>query len=64
MERRLLQLFDYQRFAGNPVLQSMIDRTENRYGIVSLADEDLANLSAAGDSAVSGGFKKPEDNRK
>ncbi len=64
MERRIAQLFDYQRFAGNPVLQSMIDRTENRYGIVSLADEDLANLSAAGDSVVSGGYKKPEDSRK
>lgn len=64
MERRIAQLFDYQRFAGNPVLQSMIDRTESRYGVVSLADEDLANLSAAGDAVVTGGFKKPEDNHK
>ena len=64
MERRLLQLFDYQRFAGNPVLQRMIDRTESRYGIVSLTDEDLANLSAAGDSVITGGYKKPEDELK
>ncbi|MBQ7486607.1 MAG: hypothetical protein IJT77_03840 [Clostridia bacterium] len=48
MEKRLTHLFDYQRFALNPVLQSMIDRTESRYGIYELADDDLADLAAAG----------------
>jgi hypothetical protein len=53
MERRLASLFDFQRFAQNPVLQSMIDRSESRYGIYELADNDLADLAAAGDPALS-----------
>ncbi|MBQ8094658.1 MAG: hypothetical protein IJ242_13955 [Clostridia bacterium] len=52
MEKRLTGLFDFQRFVCNPVLQSMIDSTESRYGILELADDDLADLAAAGDPGV------------
>lgn len=50
LEGALTRLFDYQRFAGNPKLQALIDETENRYDHL-LSDDDLEWVSAAGESA-------------
>jgi len=48
MERRLKNLFDYQRFENNPRLARLIDETEQRYVITAIDDEDLELVSAAG----------------
>ena len=48
MDQLLTDLFDLQRFAESPSLQSVIDEVEARYGI-AINDEALENLSAAGE---------------
>jgi len=63
MEQRLTRLFDFQRFVQSPVLQSMIDRTESRYGIFELADEDLTDLAAAGEPGIAAVSCREEDRR-
>lgn len=52
MERTLASLFDYQRFAQNPRLQSIIDDTHRRCTRSRLSDEQLELVSAAGDSSL------------
>ena len=46
MEKKLKQLFDYQKFARNPWLDAMLAEAEGRCG--ALDDEDLGLVSAAG----------------
>lgn len=48
MEKKLDQLFEYQRFEGNKTLEAMLFAVENRYP-VQLSDEDLDFVNAAGD---------------
>ena len=48
MEKRLKWLFDYQRFARNPRLDAMLVEAEGRCAAID--DEDLAMVSAAGES--------------
>ena len=50
----LSALFDFQEFAGNPQLAALMQETEARLGAV-LSDEDIAEVSAAGDVS----YKKP-----
>lgn len=45
----LTGLFDFQRFAHNPGMQSIIDDIEDRYGITEMTDDELDSLAAAGD---------------
>lgn len=48
MEKTLKVLFDFQNFSGNPRLAKIISETEKRY-CGTLSDDDLKNLSAAGE---------------
>lgn len=47
MEKKLRQLFDYQKFARNARLDAMLVEAEGRCN--ALEDEDLGFVSAAGD---------------
>ena len=49
---KLSQAFDYQRFRHNPRLDAITRDVENRYNKVILSDDDLADVSAAGDVTV------------
>lgn len=46
MEKKLTKLFDYQKFAGNPKLQVMIDSAHRQTRELILDDAEL--VSAAG----------------
>ena len=48
MERKLKNLFDYQKFRGNARLEAMLADVEQRYGN-AISDDDLSAVSAAGD---------------
>lgn len=50
-ELLLARLFDYQRFAQNPRLATLLSRTASRYPN-PLEDEDLELVSAAGEPGV------------
>lgn len=50
MEKKLKQLFDFQRFQNNERLARMIIQTENRYN-KELDDEALSFVSAAGEQS-------------
>lgn len=47
MENFLKGMFDFQRFQPNPRLNSLIEETRSRCGILS--DDDLELVNAAGD---------------
>ena len=49
MEQLLTDLFDLQRFADHRALREVIDAVERRYEVRALDDDELADLSAAGD---------------
>ena len=48
MERKLKQLFDYQRFERNPELQQVIDAVHAKYAARDLELADMEMVSAAG----------------
>ncbi len=58
MEKTLKALFDFQRFSGNSRLAEIISDTEKRYDN-TLSDDDLENVSAAGEPFPP---KKTEEN--
>ena len=58
MEKKLKNLFDYQKFESNPARQSVIDSVHRRYGARMLTDEELGLITAAGAPEV--GRKLPE----
>ena len=47
MEKKLKQLFDYQKFARNSRLDAMLAEAEGR--CAALEDDDLGFVSAAGE---------------
>ena len=49
MEKKLKQLFDYQKFNRNTRLDAMLSDAEERYS-GSLSDEELEFVSAAGEA--------------
>ena len=49
VQKKLWELFEFQRFENDPALKSIIDETEKRYFGTELPDTDLSKLSAAGD---------------
>lgn len=51
-EKTLEGLFDFQRFAHNAALQSVIDDVDARYGEGRLSIEELGMLNAAGDPSA------------
>ena len=48
MERKLKELFDYQKFEGNSALQSVIDSFHSRYSVRELDLDELEYVNAAG----------------
>ena len=46
----LTALLDFQRFEGEPSLQSIIDETCGRCEGCEISDNDLGGISAAGDA--------------
>lgn len=61
-ETKLSSIFDFQRFARNKKLQSLIDDTESRYDY-SLTDDDLEWVNAAGEE-IDFKDKKDDDDDK
>ena len=51
MEKKLRELFDYQRFEPNERLPKVIRGTEKRYG-TELSDEELSLVAAAGEGLM------------
>ena len=47
-EKTLSLLFDYQRFEHEPELEALLDEAESEY-CAELSDDDLAQVSAAGE---------------
>lgn len=58
MEKKLSQLFDFQKFEGNRELKSVIDSVHARYSRIALDDDDVCSVAAAG--APEAGKKKPK----
>ena len=48
MERTLKNLFDFQKFEGNPALQSVIDSVHSRYATRELNLDEMEWVNAAG----------------
>ena len=48
MERTLKTLFDFQKYEGNPALQSVIDSVHSRYSSRELNLDEMEWVSAAG----------------
>ena len=48
MEGKLKSLFDYQKFEGNPELQSVIDSVHARYAVKELSLDEMEWVAAAG----------------
>jgi len=48
MEKKLTQLFGYQRFEGNRDLQQVIDSVHAKYAARELALDELEIVNAAG----------------
>jgi hypothetical protein len=48
MDKRLRNLFDFQKFEQNAELQSVIDRVHARYSARMLSDDEADQVFAAG----------------
>ena len=48
MENKLKKLFDYQKFEKNAHLQSVIQKTMDKYEVKALSDDDMFLVNAAG----------------
>ena len=48
MEKKLKQLFDYQKFESHPDLRSVIDEVHSRYESRELNLDEMEMISAAG----------------
>ena len=59
-EKKLLQIFDLQRFDGNKRLQAVIDRAHERIESRELSDDELDLVAAAGTPHLPG---KPGERR-
>ena len=60
-EKLLRDLFDFQRFERNEALQSVIEEAEAQGIGVELTDDELEQLSAAGDPFSSASDRIRED---
>lgn len=59
MEKKLRQLFDYQKFGQNLTLQMIIDTVHSFYDSKELSMEDMTIVSAAGTPVI-----HPDENKK
>lgn len=59
-EETLFALFDYQQFESNPELAALIAETESEYS-GEISDDDLLNVSAAGEASPQKERKLSED---
>ena len=50
--KKLSQAFDFQKFQRNPRLDAITRDVESRYDNAALSDDDLAQVSAAGEATV------------
>ena len=48
MEGKLKALFDFQKYEGNPALQSVIDSVHSRYAVKELSLDEMEWVAAAG----------------
>lgn len=60
MSNTLKQLFDYQKFEGNPELQRVIDSVHNKYTARELTFEEMEMVNAAGSPEL---LNKKKDRR-
>lgn len=60
MEKKLRQLFDFQKFSENLRLAEMIEETEKCYG-KTLSDDDLEQVNAAGEFVLQKGREDNSD---
>ena len=65
MERKLKSLFDFQKFEGNPALQSVIDSVHSRYSSSAreLDLDEMEWVNAAGTPGVFPGKKGDEKDK-
>ena len=63
MEKKLKQLFDFQKFAGNAELQSVIDSVHSRYETRELNMDEMDMIFAAGVPQLPDG-KNPNTEKK
>ena len=59
VDKKLKELFDFQKFEKNPRLEKMIGETEERCGR-ELSDDELSGVSAAGELTVGGQIIKEQ----
>ena len=64
MENKLSRLFDYQKYAPNDKLSSIIRDVESRYSLdlQELSDDELGMLNAAGSVDVGAAMFKMHEN--
>jgi len=58
-EKTLSLLFDYQRFENDPRLETLINEMESEYS-TEISDDDLSQVSAAGEAQLIKGRKGTE----
>ncbi len=58
---RLTDLFDYQKFIGNPKLAAVIGETRGRCAGRALSTQELEYVSAAGDPELFERIDGPEE---
>ena len=63
VEKKLQQLFDFQKFERNSGLQRIIDDVHARYTMKELELDDLMMVSAAGVPEAAGLKNAPDKNR-
>lgn len=61
MDKKLRQLFDFQKFEAHPDLQSVIDDVHSRYESRELNMDEMEMVSAAGVLRMTGKKNKPEN---
>ncbi len=61
MDKKLQQLFDFQKFEGNKDLQMIINSVHARYAVRELNLDEMGFVSAAGDTTAS--MKKEQEKK-
>ena len=63
MEKKLNQLFDYQKFEDNASLRQVVDSVHSRYAIRELDLEEMNWVNAAGIIPKDFNKKNPDEDR-
>ena len=59
-DKLLTELFEFQRFEGDPALQRLIDEVEDRWSEEELSDDELDCVAAAGEPELRHGPEEPK----